>query len=166
MKLSQFYTSFANVATELDKRNAGALVLFNRFLQPDIDPEREMMRADMPLSTVEEMRVPLRWIGLLHDRIKADLVLNTGVLSGRDVVKAILSGATAVQVASSVLKHGAPHIATMLGEVQQWMQEREYSCLDDFRGKLSQKHVEDPMAFERAQYVGLIMSKGRNGARF
>jgi dihydroorotate dehydrogenase (fumarate) len=159
VKLSPFYTSTVNVASELDKRGVKALVLFNRFLQPDINPATESLESEMVLSTPDEIKVPLRWVALLHGRIGADLALNTGIHSGLDAVKALLAGAVVVQTASALLKNGIPYLSTMLREMDNWMGEKEYASLDNFRGKLSQKEVPDPFAFERAQYVKLLHSQ-------
>jgi len=159
VKLSPFYTSPLNVARELSALGVNALVLFNRFLQPDIDPQTESLKSEMVFSTPQEMKVPLRHIALLYGRIDSDLAITTGVHSGLDAVKAILSGASAVQTASALLKNGIPYLSTMLREIEGWMDERGYEQLDDFRGKLSQREAEDPFAFERAQYVKLLMSQ-------
>jgi dihydroorotate dehydrogenase (fumarate) len=159
VKLSPFYTSTANVAAELDKRGVTALVLFNRFLQPDIDPISESLHHEMAYSAPSEIKLPLRWIALLHGRVTSDLALNTGIHSGLDVAKAILAGATVVQTASALLQQGIPFISTMLRELEGWMGEHDYANLGAFRGKLSQMEVEDPFAFERAQYVRLLMSQ-------
>jgi dihydroorotate dehydrogenase (fumarate) len=159
VKLAPFYTSTAHVAAELEKLGVEALVLFNRFLQPDIDLATETLQNKMVLSTPEEMKLPLRWIALLYGRIKPDLALSTGVHSGLDAAKALLAGATVVQTASALLKNGIPYLSTMLRELEGWMKERGYHDLESFRGKMSQKEVDDPFVFERAQYVKLLMSQ-------
>lgn len=159
VKLSPFYTSVANVVKELDARGADAVVLFNRFLQPDIDLNSESLTQEMVYSSNEELKLPLRWVALLYGRVKADLALNTGVHSGLDAAKAFLAGAQIVQVASALLKNGIPYLSTMLRELDGWMDAQDYAQLDDFRGKMSQKNVDDPFAFERAQYVNLLMSQ-------
>jgi len=159
VKLSPFYTSTANLAAEFDKLGVEALVLFNRFLQPDIDLKTETLQNKMVLSTPEEMKLPLRWIALLYGRIKTDLALSTGVHSGLDAAKALLAGATVVQTASALLKNGIPYLSTMLRELEGWMVEQGYDDLESFRGKMSQKEVDDPFVFERAQYVRLLMSQ-------
>ena len=156
VKLSPYYTSVANVATKLDLLGVSALVLFNRFLQPDIDPETESFTQEMVYSTPQEMKLPLRWVGLLYGRIQADLALSTGVHSGRDAAKAILAGAQVVQVASALLERGIPYLSTMLRDLEAWMEEHEYADLHAFRGKMSQKNVDNPFTFERAQYVKLL----------
>ena len=153
------YTSIANVVSELDKHGANAVVLFNRFLQPDIDVDMEELTNHMTYSHPEEMRMPLRWVALLYGRVKLDMALNTGVHSGRDIARAILAGATTVQVASALLENGLPYISTMLMDLQGWMGEKGYDSLDEFRGNLSQQNVEDPFGFERAQYMKLLLAQ-------
>jgi len=159
VKLSPFYTSVANVAAELDKRGAAGLVLFNRFLQPDINPATETPTSEMVLSTPEELKLPLRWTALLFGRIRAEIALSTGVHSGVDVAKALLVGATVVQTASAVIKHGLPYVSTMLRQLEEWMTEKSYASVGEFRGKLSQKQAADPSTFERAQYVRLLLAQ-------
>jgi dihydroorotate dehydrogenase (fumarate) len=159
VKLSSFYTSPLNVARELSEQGVEALVLFNRFLQPDIDPLSESLKNEMVFSTSEEIKVPLRHIALLYGRVNSDLAITTGVHNGLDAVKAILAGACVVQTASALLKNGIPYLSTMLREIEAWMDEKDYHKLDDFRGKLSQHEVEDPFTFERAQYVKLLRSQ-------
>ncbi len=159
VKLSPYYTSTPNVVKELEKRGAKGVVMFNRFLQPDIDVDEEALANDMVLSTAQEMKVPLRWVALLYGRTTMDLTLNTGVHSGRDVVKALLAGAAAIQTASALIQNGLPYISTMLLDLQSWMEEKDYSKLADFRGKVSQKNVDDPFGFERAQYMKLLMAQ-------
>lgn len=159
VKLGAGYTSIANVVNELDKRGADAVVLFNRFLQPDIDVDTEDVTNRMTYSHPEEMRMPLRWVALLYGRVKCDIALNTGVHSGRDMARAVLGGATVVQVASVLLNQGLPYISTMLMDLQNWMDEKGYDSLDEFRGKLSQQNVDDPFGFERAQYMKLLMAQ-------
>jgi dihydroorotate dehydrogenase (fumarate) len=159
VKLSPFYTSVANVAAELDKRGAAGLVLFNRFLQPSIDPTTETLTSEMVLSNPEELKLPLRWTALLYGRIKAEIALSTGVHSGLDAAKALLAGATVVQTASAVIKHGLPYVSTMLRQLEEWMTEKGYASIGEFRGKLSQKQAADPFTFERSQYVRLLLAQ-------
>jgi dihydroorotate dehydrogenase (fumarate) len=159
VKLSPFYTSAVNVAAELDKRGVDALVLFNRFLQPTIDVETEALHNEMVYSTAQELKLPLRWVALLHGRIKADLAITSGVHSGQDAIRALLGGAKVVQVASALLKYGIPYLSTLLRDIEAWMAEKDYATIDDFRGKVSQINCDDPFAFERAQYVRLLLSQ-------
>jgi dihydroorotate dehydrogenase (fumarate) len=159
VKLSPFYTSVAHVAAELDRRGAAGLVLFNRFLQPSIDPATETLTSEMVLSNPEELKLPLRWTALLYGRIRAEIALSTGVHSGLDAAKALLVGATVVQTASAVIKHGLPYVSTMLRQLEEWMAEKGYASIGEFRGKLSQKQAPDPFTFERAQYVRLLLTQ-------
>ena len=159
IKLSPCYTSVSHVARKLDETGIEALVLFNRFLQPDIDPALQTADLEMPLSTPAEIRLPLRWIALLYGRLKAELALSTGVHSGRDAAKAILAGAQVVQTASALLQQGIPYLSTMLRELEAWMGEHGYAKVKDVRGRLSQKESPDPFAYERAHYVRLLASQ-------
>lgn len=145
--------------SELEKRGANGVVLFNRFLQPDIDPDTETLVSQMVLSTPDEMRIPLRWIALLYGRTGLDLALSTGAHTGKDAVKALLAGATVVQMAAALLKNGVHYLSTMLIQMQGWMEEHGYQSIADFRGNVSQKNCDDPFAFERAQYVRLLLSQ-------
>jgi len=159
VKLSPYYASTLNVAIGLDKLGVEALVLFNRFVRPTVDVGSETLTNEMFWSTPQEMRLPLNRVARIFGHLKADMALNTGVHSGEDVVRAILVGATVVQVASALFVHGIPYISTMLRDIEAWMGEKGYDSLDDFRGKMSQKNCDDPFAFERAQYVNLLLSQ-------
>jgi dihydroorotate dehydrogenase (fumarate) len=160
VKLSPYYSSIANVVTELEKRGAAGVVLFNRFLQPDIDVENETALKDRSLSSAAEMRLPLRWIGLLHGRVGLDLIANTGVETPEDVVKYLLAGATGVQVASALYRFGIDHLSTLIDGLDAWMKAKGYHDLAAFRGKVSQRDQEGSLhAFERAQYVDFILSQ-------
>jgi len=159
LKLSPFFTSFANAAKKFDDAGVNALVLFNRFLQPDIDLDRMALHSSMQLSHSWEMLLPLRWTAILYGRVKADLAASTGVHDGAGVVKMVLAGATVVQLAATLLRNGMSHLAALRSDLDDWMERGRYSSLDDFRGTLSQKEAKDPRAFERAQYVNLILSQ-------
>lgn len=159
LKLSPFYTSTVNVAAELDQRGVNGLVLFNRFLQPDIDPRTETLLSTMVHSTPAELKIPLRWVALLYGRVKADLAVSTGVHSGTDLAKTLLAGACVAHTAAALLQNGIPYLSTMLRELEGWMEEHGYASVADFRGKLSQKQADDPFLFERAQYVRLLIDQ-------
>lgn len=159
IKLSPFLTSPLNVAADLDRRGANALVLFNRFLQPDIDAATESLVNKMVLSSADEMKLPLRHIALLYGRVDLDLALTSGMHSGLDAARALLGGAAVVQTASALIENGIPYLSTMIRELEAWMEEKGYETPDDFRGSLSQREVDDPYAFERAQYVKLLRSQ-------
>ena len=159
VKLSPYYTSLPNVAAELDRRGVHALVLFNRFLQPDIDVEKEILWNRMNFSHADEMRLPLRWIAILYGRIRADLAASTGVHNSESVVKCLMAGAAIVQVATALYRHGIPCLRTMVEGLEAWMRSKGYGAIADFRGKLSQKDATDRFVFERAQYVDLLLKK-------
>jgi len=159
VKLSPFFTALANTVQRCDATGINAFVLFNRFLQPDISLERLSLKNDMSLSAPGEMLLPLRWIAILHGRVKADLAASTGVYDASGVVKMILAGATVVQLAATLVKNGIPYLSKMREGLEDWMDKRGYAGLDDFRGTLSQRVIRDPGAFERAQYVHLILSQ-------
>ncbi len=162
VKLSPFYTSVGNVIQKLENGGVNAVVLFNRFLQPEIDPDKETVLHEMTYSTSAEMRVPLRWIGLLYGRLSLDMAANTGIMESRDVVKALLAGATVVQVASTLFRNGIGHLTSLVSGLNAWMDSKGYPSVEDFRGKLSQQGFEgDQVMFERAQYLDFLMSRQR-----
>ncbi|MEM1057697.1 MAG: dihydroorotate dehydrogenase-like protein [Verrucomicrobiota bacterium] len=161
VKLSPFYTSLAQVTANLERTGIKGLVLFNRFLQPDIDVDSETLLSEIRPSTPAELALPLRWIGLLYGRQQLDLALSTGAHSGEDAAKAILAGASVVQIATALLRNGVPYLSLMLRQLENWMEEHGHGSLEDFRGKLSLQHVADPSALERAHYVNLLSKRGR-----
>jgi dihydroorotate dehydrogenase (fumarate) len=159
LKLSPFFTSLAHVARRFDAAGANGFVLFNRFLQPDIDLDRMALHSSMQLSQPNEMLLPLRWIAILYGRVKGDLAASTGVHDASGVVKQLLAGAQVVQLAATLIRNGVSHLATLRNGLDEWMERGRYSAIPDFRGTLSQREAKDPRAFERAQYVHLILSQ-------
>lgn len=153
IKLSPYFSNMANMAKQLDDAGANALVLFNRFYQPDIDLETLDVRPHVILSTAQDMRLPLTWIGILYKRIKADLAATSGIHSGEDAVKMILAGANVTMMASALLKKGIDHLRVVEAELRRWMEMREIESVALMRGSVSQLHAEDPAAFERTQYM-------------
>jgi dihydroorotate dehydrogenase (fumarate) len=153
MKLSPFFSSMAHMAHRLDVAGANGLVLFNRFYQPDIDLETLEVVPGVVLSTPMAMRLPLRWIAILHGKVKASLAATSGIHTSTDVIKMLMAGADVTMMCSALLKHGPQHITTVLAEVRQWMLEHEYVSLQQMKGSMSQKSVADPAAFERANYM-------------
>jgi dihydroorotate dehydrogenase (fumarate) len=159
VKLSPYFTSLAHFAARLDGLGVNGLVLFNRFLQPDINLDKMAAAPAMSLSAPAEALVPLRWIGLLHGRVRAHLAASTGVYDAQGALKQLLAGAQVVQLASTLLKNGIPHMGKVLAGVEEWLDKHGFGSVDDARGLLSQKSVQDPAAYERAQYVHLILSQ-------
>jgi dihydroorotate dehydrogenase (fumarate) len=153
VKLSPFFTNFANTAKRMNDAGADGLVLFNRFYQPDIDLESLEVKSNILLSTPMAARTPLRWIALLHGRIQASLAATSGIHCGTDVVKMLLAGADATMLCSVLLRHGIAQITTIERELTEWLTEHEYESVTQIKGSLSQKKCSEPAAFERAQYM-------------
>ncbi|MCX7875594.1 MAG: dihydroorotate dehydrogenase-like protein [Melioribacteraceae bacterium] len=158
VKLSPFFTSMSNMALNLDEAGADALVLFNRFYQPDFDLEKLEVVPNLVLSTNWEMRLPLRWIAILYGHLKASLALTSGVHSSEDVIKSVMAGADVVQIASELLIKGPGRVAELLKGVENWMIEKEYESIEQMKGSMSQKAVAEPAAFERANYMKMLNS--------
>jgi dihydroorotate dehydrogenase (fumarate) len=158
VKLSPFFTSIPNVAQRLEKIGVNGLVLFNRFYQPDINLESLNVEPGVILSNSDALRLPLRWIAILHKKVKADLAASTGVHSAEDVLKLTMAGANATMMCSALLRHGAKKIREVLTGVQQWMVEHEYASLNDMRGSMSHHSVADPSSFERANYMKALQT--------
>ena len=157
VKLSPFYANPLNVISRMDKAGVDAFVLFNRIFQNEIDLDNEKFVVDFPLSEAFENKLPLRYAGLLYGQVNASIVSNTGIQQGTDAVKMILAGADAVQVVGTLYKNKVQHISKMLKDIEAWMEGKGYKSLKDFRGKLSNKEINDPFIYKRAQYVDLLL---------
>jgi dihydroorotate dehydrogenase (fumarate) len=153
VKLSPFFTAFANVAHELDKAGADGLVIFNRFLQPDIDIPLLAVWPHLELSDSRELLLRLRWLAILRGKVRASLAVTGGVATPNDAFKALLAGADVIQMVSAILRHGPSFFALMRAELLRWMESLEVAGLDAIRGRLSLANTESPGAFERAQYI-------------
>jgi len=153
MKLSPYFSSMPNMAKKLDDAGADALVLFNRFYQPDIDLADLEVVPNLELSSSFEMRLPLRWIAILYGRIKANLAASTGIHTHEDVIKMLMAGADITCLCSELLGNGINRISEILKDLEKWMEEREYESVEQMKGSMSQKSVADPAAFERANYM-------------
>lgn len=157
VKLSPFYTNPLNFICGLDAQGVEGFVLFNRLFQPDIDIDKETNSFPFHLSNREDSRLPLRYTGLLFGQLNGDICSSTGIMSGEDVVRMILAGASCVQVVSTLFRNKITNLETMLKTVEEWMDKKGYSALADFRGKLGRKNSKDPSAYRRAQYVKLLL---------
>jgi len=157
VKLSPFYTNPLNLISLMDKAGADGFVLFNRFFQPDIDLNKETHIIHFPMSSEEDNKLPLRFAGLLHGNIKAGICSNTGIYNGTDVIKMILAGADCVQVVATIYKNKITYLSKIISDIESWMESRSYKSLEDYRGKLSNKKINDPFVYKRAQYVDLLM---------
>jgi dihydroorotate dehydrogenase (fumarate) len=158
VKLGPFFSNFANMAHRLDEAQADALVLFNRFYQPDIDLKALDVRPNLLLSTPQALRLPMRWIAILYGRIKADLAATSGIHQAHDVLKMLLVGARVTMLCSVLLQRGPGQIRVLEQGVREWLEENEYDSVRQLQGSMSQKHCPDPSAFERAQYMKAISS--------
>jgi dihydroorotate dehydrogenase (fumarate) len=158
MKLSPFFSSMSEMAQRLDEAGADGLVLFNRFYQPDLDLENLEVRPNILLSTPQAMRLPLRWVAILHGRIKASLAATSGILSGEDALRMLMAGADVTMVASLIFQRGPTAIKGLLAEIEAWMEEKEYESVEQLKGSMSQKSVAEPAAYERALYVQALQT--------
>jgi dihydroorotate dehydrogenase (fumarate) len=158
VKMSPFFTALGNVARHLDAAGADGLVLFNRFYQSDIDIGRMEVVPKVELSTSAELLLRLRWVAILHGRVRSSLAVSGGVATPEDGIKAILAGADAVQMVSGLLRHGPAHVRVMLEGLEQWMALHEIERLDEVRGRVSLQRTADPLAFERGSYIRTLQS--------
>ncbi|MGO8718610.1 MAG: dihydroorotate dehydrogenase-like protein [Acidobacteriaceae bacterium] len=158
VKLSPHYTSLPNLARQLDEAGADALVLFNRFYQPDFDIEQLDVIPRLTLSRPEELLLRLHWVAILYGNLRAQLAVTGGVHSAHDVLKAIMAGAQVAMTASELLARGAEQLATIRAELMRWMEEHEYESIDQMRGSLSRRSVPDPSPFERGNYIKTLSS--------
>lgn len=158
VKLSSMFSSLPNMARRFDACGANALVLFNRFYQPDFDLETLDVVQRLELSQSYELLPRLSWVAILSGHIRADLAVTGGVHTGTDVVKCMMAGARAAMTTSALLERGIEHIATILDETRAWMEEHEYESLRQMQGSMARRSVADPDAFERANYMKVLSS--------
>jgi dihydroorotate dehydrogenase (fumarate) len=158
LKLSPFFSSLGHMAGQLVDAGADALVLFNRFYQPDFDLEKLEVVPDLALSHPNEIRLPLLWIAVLRGRIEASLAATTGVHSREEVIKYLMAGADAVMTTSALLKNGAGFLQTLVDGLSRWLEQGGYASVEQMKGSMSQQHVADPSAFERANYIKVLES--------
>ena len=157
VKLSPFYSSIGNFARRLDEAGADALVLFNRFYQPDIDVEdQELLRVN--LSSPTELLLRVRWIGALSGRIRASLAATGGVHTAIDVVKAVMAGAHSAQIVSALLQLGPGYLRRLRDDLGHWLEEHEFESLRQMQGSMSLLRCSDPGAYQRANYIRLLQS--------
>jgi dihydroorotate dehydrogenase (fumarate) len=158
VKLSPFFSSIAHLAQQLDMIGVDGLVLFNRFYQPDIDLEALETVPSLHLSDSSELLLRLHWLAILFSKIRATMAVSGGVHGGLDAIKAVMAGASAVQVVSSLLKHGPDHVKTIRDGMVSWMEEHEYKSLEQMRGSMSLERSPDPAAYERGNYMRVLRS--------
>jgi dihydroorotate dehydrogenase (fumarate) len=158
VKLSPFFSNMANMAKRLDEAGADALVLFNRFYQPDINLDELEIQPNVLLSTPHALRLPLTWIGILYGRIGANLAATSGVHGPEDVVKLLMVGADVTMLCSTLLKNGIKHLTEIEEGLLEWMKKHEYESVQQMKGSMSQIRCPNPSAFERAQYMKAVKS--------
>jgi dihydroorotate dehydrogenase (fumarate) len=156
VKIGPYFSSFAHMAIEMDHAGADALVLFNRFYQPDIDLEAMQVVPSLVLSANYEKRLPMRWLAILHGQIRASMAATTGVHSAEDAIRMLLCGADVAMVASILLRKGIDYLGEIIDDLESWMVEHEYSSVEQLKGSMSLRHVAEPAAFERANYLKIL----------
>ncbi|PWH19873.1 MAG: dihydroorotate dehydrogenase-like protein [Anaerolineae bacterium] len=158
VKLSPFFTALPNFAKRLAEVGVNGIVLFNRFYQPDFDLEELEVVPHLVLSNSNEMRLPLRWIAILYQRVPVDFALTSGIHTAEDLLKALMAGAKVGMATSAFLLHGVERATQILSDLQAWMVEKEYESVTQMIGSMSQQAVADPAAFERANYMKVLSS--------
>ncbi len=158
VKLGHSFTAMANMARRLDQAGADALVLFNRFYQPDFDLEKLEAVATLTLSSSYELLLRLHWVAILYGRIRADLAVTGGVHTTQDVLKAMMAGARVAMMTSALLRNGIGHLTSLRADLAAWMEEHEYESIRQMQGSMSYRSVVNPAAFERANYMKVLSS--------
>jgi dihydroorotate dehydrogenase (fumarate) len=156
VKLSPYFSATANMAHQLTQAGADALVLFNRFYQPDFDLENLEIVPDLVLSNSHELRLPLRWVAILYGRVNVDFAITSGVHTHFDVLKSMMAGAKVAMIASELLRNGIGRIGEILHDLNHWMEEYEYLSIAQMQGSMSQQNVAEPAIFERANYMKIL----------
>ncbi len=158
VKIGPYFSSMAYMAKRLEEAGADALVLFNRFYQPDIDLENLEVVPNLLLSTSYEMRLPLRWIAILYGKLQLSLAATSGIHYAQDVLKMLMAGADATMLCSVLFDEGIEYAAVILKQMQEWMEREGYESVRQMKGSMSQKSCENPQAFERANYMRVLKS--------
>ncbi len=161
VKVGPYFSAFGHMAAQLADAGADALVLFNRFYQPDLDPAEPAVVPDLELSTSADLRLPLRWIAMLHRRVDAEFAATSGVHTALDVVKLLMVGADVTMTTASLLRHGPEHLTTLVDGLVAWLAEHEYDSVAQLRGSMSQATAPYPALFERANYMKSLVTYAR-----
>jgi dihydroorotate dehydrogenase (fumarate) len=158
VKIGPYFSALLPMARELEEAGADGLVLFNRFMQPDIDIESLEVEPDIQLSSPHELRLALRWIAILSGRVKLSLAATTGIHRAQDLIKALLVGADVGMIASALFRYGPKHPESMLTQLHRWMEDNEYESVAQLKGSLSHQHSPKPELFERANYMKALIN--------
>lgn len=158
VKVGPYFSAFANMAVRMVAAGADALVLFNRFYQPDINLSDLTVEPSLQFSSEFEKRLPMRWLAILYGQVKASLAATTGIHTAEDAIKMILCGADVTMMASTLLKHGPKRLQNILDGIEQWMIDYEYESIEQMKGSMSHQNVAEPAAYERANYLRILQS--------
>ena len=158
IKIGPYFSAPANMAQRLQEAGADGLVLFNRFYQPDLDIEALEVAPHLVLSDAHEMRLPLRWVALLYGRVALDFAITSGVHTHEEVLKGLMAGASVMMMASALLRHGPGYLTEVLTNLVDWMEDHAYESVEQMRGSMSHRHVGEPTAFERSNYMKVLQS--------
>jgi dihydroorotate dehydrogenase (fumarate) len=158
VKVGPYFSAFANMAARFSDAGANALVLFNRFYQPDLDLEELTVVPNLVLSSSHEMRLPLRWVAILYGRVPVDLAITSGVHSHIDVLKGLMAGANVTMVASELLRHGVNRLGDIRQDLASWLEDHEYESVEQLQGSMSQRNVASADAYVRANYIKMLQS--------
>lgn len=164
VKMGPFFSSLPNMARRLEGCGVGGLVLFNRFLQPDIDLETLDVQPRLVLSTSDELRLSLRWIAILRGQLHCSLAATSGIHTPEDLIKPLLAGADAVMIASALYRKGIHHLRTLVDGLRDWLDAKEYDSVRQMEGSLCRANAPDPSVFERANYIKTLVSHSGFGA--
>ncbi len=162
VKIGYHFSGMAHFLVALSNTGIRGMVLFNRFFSPDIDLKKLEITAMPVFSSPSDLALPLRWIGMLSGKVRCDLAASTGVHDGWALAKVLLSGASCAEIATAVYKNGAKQIGLMLEDLRTWMGSHGFGKIDDFRGRLSQKNISDPVHYEQAQFMKYFSSHGKS----
>lgn len=160
VKLNPYFSSLPNMVHQLSKAGADGVVLFNRFYEPDFDVETETVTPNLVLSDSHELRLRLRWAGILYKQVETNLAITGGVHTAEDIAKCLLAGADVAMMASAILQHGVSYVPTVLENLQAWMARHGYSAVSQLQGRMSQRAIHNPAVFERVNYVQVLQSYG------
>lgn len=158
VKISPYFSSLANMASQFETAGARGLVLFNRFYQPDFDIRKKEVRPSIHWSSAQEMRLPLHWTAILFGQVNLDLALSTGVHTASDIVKGLMAGANVVTMTSCLMQNGVSYLAQLLRDLESWLKTEDYHSVEQLRGLMSHRRVVNPSAFERANYMKELQS--------